>query len=460
MTFISVFFITSICLGQHTYTEYLNHLDYFESNYSNKCKIETYLSEDNKTIAFLKISDQVYNSSDKKQVLFIASTHGDEKQPYLMAIRLVDFLLSNFDKNTVVTNLLLRAEVIICPVLNPDGYFEYNSGSRFNANFIDINRNFPFRSILHPDGNETQSETSAVIDIISKNPEIIACIDLHTGKEYVAYPWFGINEVGNTTNINLANQYRNLVKENAPNTYMEDNSSAIHGYITNEDPDNQKQGTFNDYISYHEKFGITIEMNEDKSSLNIEDLWNYSFKSLIQFVLSSCDLNINSNSVTVINNDSWQSDRYTVDGNILVGDNYSSIDPLTGADEKFLLASSSIKLTKGVYINNTKFHAQVGPTQYDDAVIKSSETENDQILTNSTREGIIKIYPNPNDGVFTLTCESAISVQIFSASGALIYEDQLSAEENIIDISNHRSGIYILKLKSEFYTAVEKVIVR
>ena len=71
------------------------------------------------------------NGSD---VTFIMSTiHGDEPAGTPLAKHLVDYLNENSD-------LLIGRKAVILPVANPDGLA---AQERFNANEVDLNRNFP-----------------------------------------------------------------------------------------------------------------------------------------------------------------------------------------------------------------------------------------------------------------------------------------------------------------------------
>lgn len=65
--------------------------------------------------------------------LIMSAIHGDEPAGILLADRLADYLNEN-------PALLVERSVVIIPVANPDGLAEKK---RFNANEIDLNRNFP-----------------------------------------------------------------------------------------------------------------------------------------------------------------------------------------------------------------------------------------------------------------------------------------------------------------------------
>jgi hypothetical protein len=453
--------LSLIARSQGTYTEYLQLLNNYTTNYPGICSIETKTSVTGKTIAFIKLSDQVQSADAKSKILLLASQHGNEKSPYLLAIRLTDYLLKNYNKNTIVTNLLFGSEIIICPVVNPDGYFDLNS--RENYNGFNINRNFPYKTTQNPDGGPTQAETQAVIDIFTANNEIIACLDLHSGAEYTAFPWFGENTNASASTISLANQYYNLVQENAISTYMDDYNSPVQGWSTNPVPvgDHENEGTFTDYATFDGKFGLTIELTHDKLKTQVDDLWNYNYKSLIQYALSSCNLNISYTKETTLNNTMWQNDRYTVAGKIFIGDGYLSIDPLVSGKEKYLVASSSIQMTAGTEIDaGNYFHAMAGPTQYDNTILGGLK-QADAPISSNYNEGSLKIYPTLTTGAIWVVGqdENIKNISIYNLSGQLLKQYIVGLEsEYSLDISNFPDNMYLISVITDKSSYRSKIV--
>lgn len=75
----------------------------------------------------------------------------------------------------------------------------------------------------------------------------------------------------------------------------------------------------------------------------------------------------------------------------------------------------------------------------------------------------LSIKPNPSNGVFTITSQSAIlSVQVHDMLGNIIYNQTISnsALNMNIDLSNQPKGIYFIKVKTneEFYN--DKVVIQ
>ena len=129
-------------------------------------------SVQNRKIEYLKIG------SGKNAVFFMASIHGDENQGTPILLKLADHLQEN-------PQLFKNKKVIILPQANPDGII---LKQRFNANGIDLNRNFPaanrqnskeygFKALSEP-------EARAINKIIKKyKPLIIVSLHQPSGQK-------------------------------------------------------------------------------------------------------------------------------------------------------------------------------------------------------------------------------------------------------------------------------------
>jgi hypothetical protein len=82
------------------------------------------------------------------------------------------------------------------------------------------------------------------------------------------------------------------------------------------------------------------------------------------------------------------------------------------------------------------------------------------------------IYPNPNDGTFTISVDMTASnidpmqifnVKIFNELGQLVYSDDIFPDFNIISktisVSNQPNGIYIIKLFNNGIENYKKLII-
>ena len=74
------------------------------------------------------------------------------------------------------------------------------------------------------------------------------------------------------------------------------------------------------------------------------------------------------------------------------------------------------------------------------------------------------IYPNPNEGVFTLKFNSNSiknrSLKIYNSNGKLIHKQSILNSENQIEIENPKSGIYFLQTIANSGITTKKIIIR
>ena len=84
------------------------------------------------------------NTKSKSSCLIDGCIHGAEWEGGEGCLYLAEYLLINFDANETITHILNSSEVFLIPIVNPDGrQIDYKlDASRFNANGIDLNRNF------------------------------------------------------------------------------------------------------------------------------------------------------------------------------------------------------------------------------------------------------------------------------------------------------------------------------
>lgn len=175
-----------------TYSDYLAMMYKFQADYPNLCRIvdagSTVLG---RKILFAVISDNVNLRESEPQFMYTSSMHGDELTGYVLMLRLIDSLLTTYDTNARITNLVNNVEIWINPLANPDG--TYNSGdnsvngaTRYNANGYDLNRNFP-DPVLGVNPYE-QIETSRFRAIAEANNFALVS-NFHGGVEVVNYPW-------------------------------------------------------------------------------------------------------------------------------------------------------------------------------------------------------------------------------------------------------------------------------
>jgi len=91
-----------------------------------------------KDIWCIRITNEKNNQA-KLSCLIDGCIHGEEWEGGEACLYLAEYLLINFDTNETITDILNTSEVYIVPLVNPDSR---QGDSHYNANGIDLNRNF------------------------------------------------------------------------------------------------------------------------------------------------------------------------------------------------------------------------------------------------------------------------------------------------------------------------------
>lgn len=128
----------------------------------------------------LKISDNPTLNEDEPAIRILADTHGNEKLSGEVALKLIEYLVGNYETDETVRSIIDSSEVWVIPVVNPDGL---DLGTRGNSNSVDLNRNFGTNweftglSGAYP---FSEPETKAIREL-SLREEFKIGISFHTG---------------------------------------------------------------------------------------------------------------------------------------------------------------------------------------------------------------------------------------------------------------------------------------
>ncbi|MCX6831935.1 MAG: M14 family zinc carboxypeptidase [candidate division Zixibacteria bacterium] len=274
-----------------TYQQYLDMMNQFEYNHGSICKLINIGSTvEGRQLLVLKISDNVNSDEDEPEAFYSSTMHGDEVTGYVMMLRLIDSLLTSYGTDTRITNLINNTEIYINPLANPDGTYRGGDGSvsgaiRYNANWVDPNRNFPDPADgNHPDGLTWQPETIAMMDFMSAHHFVISA-NFHGGAEVFNYPWDTWSRLhpDDTWWQQTGRRFADTVHASAVSSYMTDLQDGItNGYAWY-----RVTGGRQDYMTYFQHGReATIEISGTKmpQASTLPNYWTYLRKSLLNYL--------------------------------------------------------------------------------------------------------------------------------------------------------------------------------
>jgi hypothetical protein len=249
-----------------TYDAYVAMMHQFETDYPDLCRIESIgLTVQGREILFAKISDNVDDEEYEPEVMYTSTMHGNETTGYILMLRLIDSLLSAYGIDPRITDMVNNMEIWINPLANPDGTYHGGNNTvsgaiRYNANGVDLNRNFPDpQDGQHPDGHSWQPETIAMMNIANLHSFIISA-NFHGGSEVVNYPWdtWQRRHADDTWYQDICHEYADSAHAHSPSTYMD----GFDDGITNGWDWYEVNGGRQDYMNYWQGCReVTIELS-------------------------------------------------------------------------------------------------------------------------------------------------------------------------------------------------------
>ncbi len=195
----------------HTYDEITRDLQVLQNAHPAIAKVfDLGKSVENRTIWAMKISDNVAQEEQEKEVLFIGGHHAREWIAVDVPFLLAKYLLDNYQNNERIKNLVDNGEIWIIPLLNPDGHqytitnnrlWRKNRRDNGDGSFgVDLNRNYGFHWGGPGSSGDTFSETyrgpsafsepeTRVIRDFAAQHNFIAMLSYHSFSQLVLYPW-------------------------------------------------------------------------------------------------------------------------------------------------------------------------------------------------------------------------------------------------------------------------------
>lgn len=274
-----------------SYSDYVTLMYQFAENHPDICQVFSLgTSVEGRELLVAKISDNIDNKENEPQFLYTGQIHGDELVTSTLFLRLIDYLTANYETDNKVKQLVDEIEIWINPLANPDGLYAggnetVNGATRFNANAVDINRNFP--DLLngdHPDGKAWQKETE-IFMALAEEQNFVMSANTHAGAEVFNYPWdrWVTRHADNDWWQLVAHEYADTAQYFSSISYMVGfDDGTTNGYdwysVT---------GGRQDYMNYFQHCReTTIEQSTIKmvSASQLTNYWDYNKNSLLNYL--------------------------------------------------------------------------------------------------------------------------------------------------------------------------------
>lgn len=447
--------------------EYVNMMLGFHTDYPDICRLDTLgKSVDGRVILAIKITRRPDDKEPEPVFYYTATMHGDETTGYILLLRLADYLLSNYGKDSLVSRLVDNMEIWINPLANPDATYWNGDGEismprRFNMNDADLNRNFPgIDGIEHPDDMEYQPENLAQMRFMDSIRPVLSA-NFHGGIEVVDYPWdaFSYNHVDDAWFQWASHKYADTAKQRAyPVLYM---SSFDDGIVAGWEWYAIKGGRM-DYVTYflHGR-EVTLEVSNQKFPPGDElpYFWYYNYPSMLQYMESSL---------------------FGIQGTVRNKANGEPVEAVVRVQdhEKDRSYTVSNKIT-GYFtrlIEPGTWNLEVSAAGYNTIIVTDVTVENDratrldihldQMGTGMHERDQLDIYPNPFIShsliSYTASIQGRYHIRLYDLKGRLVFDEKLIHEMSgrykyRLDASGLDQGIYILRFISPASTISRKI---
>ncbi len=453
-----------------TYPAYETMMNQFVTDFPSLCKLVTIgtLNSGRKLLA-LKISSNLDSTMNKPRFLYTSSMHGDEITGYVNMLRLIDYLLTNYTTNQKVANLINNVDIYINPLANPDGTYHsgntnVNGATRYNANNVDLNRNYPDPvGGPHPDGEVWQPETVAFMAFASQY-NINMSVNFHGGTEVINYPWdtYVQFHADDAWWIHVSRAWVDTVHLYSPTTYLSDfNNGITNGYAWYE-----VQGGRQDFMTYYQ-FGreFTMEISNTKlvPASTLPTYWNYNYRSFLNHIEESLYgvRGIVTDSVT----GAPLKAKVFISGHDI--DSSYLYSRLPVGDYHRYLPAGNFSITYSCPGYYPKTLSAVNSTYHQTNIKDVQLVPISAGIANSVIDTELTLYPNPARQFVMISTNKPIAgsceLKIMNTLGEVVWSEKIQGDKLInqypLDLTILSKGLYILTISNGSQLASEKLII-
>ncbi len=432
-----------------SYDQYVSLMQDFQKKYPKLCKIVNIgKSVQGRELLFAHIGHLNDTARRVPEFMYTSTMHGDETTGYILMLHLIDYLLSNYGVKPEITALIDSADIWINPLANPDGTYAGGNASvygahRFNANGVDLNRNYPDpKDGQHPDGNAWQPETRAFMNFAESHHFVMSC-NLHTGSEVANYPWdtWAVLSADDSWWQEVCREYADTVHAYASAGYFTDLDNGITNGYQWYSISGGRQDYMN-YFQYDREFTLELSHIKMPDPDSLPHFWDENYRSLLNYmhqVLDGLRGTVTDSlsgkpieaEIFTVNHDKNHSQVYT---DSVSGYYFRPIFPGT-YDFRFSASGYRSKTVKDVLVTNGTPIVLNVTLQPDSSL---------GIVRQKTSLGLL--YPNPaNDKLYCSCFSENSTVVVFTLSGEKIITRKVNSGKEL-DISVLPSGIYFIKI--------------
>jgi len=445
-----------------TYDAYVDMMYQFEAAYPDICNVYSIgTSNVGRDILVARISDNVGLFEGEPEFFYTSTMHGDETAGYVLMLRLIDYLLTNYGNNPRITNMVDEIDIYINPLANPDGaYYGGNDNiygaRRGNVWGVDLNRNFPDpQDGPHPDGNDWQKETMLFMDFAEDHNFVMSC-NLHGGEEVCNYPWdtWYYGTADDDWWVHVCREYADTVHLYSPSYYMD----GFDDGITLGSDWYSISGGRQDYMNYfHQCREFTLELSSTKllPASQLPAHWEWNYRSLLNYmeqvlygvkgkVTDSSDGSPLEAEVYILNH---EEDSSWVYSHLPKGNYHRPVHAGT-YDFRFSKTGYLPKVIQNVLVVNNE------------ATILDVELVNITTVIEGEDDKMLTLYPNPVSGnLLKIKADQDIQkLWLYSLGGELVQYSEPNENALFVDVSGIAPGTYILRVEVDAKLIEQKLI--
>lgn len=443
-----------------TYEHYVEMMQRFASKHPGICRLDTFgTSVEGRLLLALEISDHPDRDEAEAGFFYTSTMHGDELVGFVLLLRLANFLLEEYGSDSEVTRLVENLSIRINPLANPDGSYMADWGtsllnaSRYTAEGIDLNRNFPAPGLGEADDTTGRALENRHMMNFLREQRFTLSANIHSGAEVVNYPW------DHSFKLHADDAWYRFISREYADEAMAVDQDYMFGW-----PD---QGITNgaewyivadgrqDYVNYYlEGREVTLELSNEKllSSEYLEEFWNKNKRSLINY-MSQC--------------------LYGIRGLVTdagSGKPVRALIRIPGHDSTYSVVHSTAEhgdfyrlIKEGVYDLVVSAPGYLSDTIRGVEVVDYQATPLHIVLTADPKLGVaggpelpeLRIYPNPAANILFLDLppisSAHLMLTITNITGQIIENIKVPNPESplSINIEHLKTGIYIFTISSE-----------